>query len=235
MTKYTLSQRSSKSRGSRKSDESYNSMRSLNERIMSGVDPRDPIYHLAQCLFYTIHQKNTIGLPMTLGGGAPKILVLRMYESEKELQADAMGYLNECYNSFKGITKDYFSFGNYIELVLNRFLDTKLIRKMKQENYSQLFTSVFNKACVAYIRDLSANQPSLYVHDTPEIYSAPCTELIKKRLITAFEVTVHTMIDDNPESVPRALYEQVKLDRDRLAKKYKKLKRKYKKLKKEFD
>jgi hypothetical protein len=219
----------------RKHMQDYSTVKSVKRRILDEVDPRDPIYHLAQCLFYTVHLQNVTSISNRLGSGGPQMLVLKMYESEKVLRAEPMEYLNQCYLSFLKVLGDHFSFNYYVELILNKFLDLKLIRKMGQTNYTSLFTSVFNKACASYIADLSANVKSLYVYDDPAVYKAICVEFFKKRIVTAFEVTVHTMVDDSPENVPRLLYEQVKSDRDRLAKKCKRLKHKYKKLKRELE
>jgi hypothetical protein len=218
------------------SKSSSHSLRSLNTRILDKKDSRDPIHHLANCLFYSIHLSNVPRVNnSSLSGNAPQLLKVLMLSEERNIFNNSMKYLSDCCNIFKSITREYFNLDEYVELLLSYFLDPNIIKKMKDNNYTNLFTSVFNKACNSYISDLPIKAPTLYVFDDPRIYSDFCIDFMRKRLITAFEVTVHLMVDSNSEGVPRPLFEEVKEDRDKLARKYKKLKKSYKKLKKELE
>lgn len=221
----------SSSRSSRNS-----SIRSIERNIIDKSDPKDPIYHLAQCLFYSIHLHNTTKISRDrLSANGPQLLMVLMYDSEREISQNPINYLNETFKLFKNITGEYFNFEEYIEILMNKFMLKKLIPKLTGNNYIGLFSSVFKKTCISYINDLYAKVPSLYIYDDPQLYKDFCVEFLKSRLVTAFEVTVHIMVDNESESVPRPLYETVKDERNRLAKKYKKLKKKHKKLLRELE
>lgn len=219
-----------------KVDSRNSSIRSIERNIIDKSDPRDPVYHLAQCLFYSIHLHNITKVSTDrLNANGPQLLMVLMYDAEREISNNPIKYLNDCFKLFKDITGEYFNFAEYIEMLMNKFMLKKLIPKLSGDNYARLFSSVFNKTCVSYINDLFARTPSLYIYDDPQLYKGFCVEFLKSRLITAFEVTVHIMIDNQSESVPRPLYETVREERDKLAKKYKKLKKKYNRLKRELE
>ena len=219
-----------------KSRSSNKSLKSIKERIFDKSDPRDPVYHLANCLFYSIHLSKVPSVnTSSLTGNAPQLLKVLMIQEERVISENAIQYLRDCYAIFRNITREYFNFNEYVEMILTKFLDNSIIKKLRDNNYNSLFISVFNKTCNSYIADLPVQVPTLYVFDNPSLYSDFCIDFMRKRLISAFEVTVHRMIDSGSENVPRPLYEQIKEDRDKLARKYKKLKKSYKKLKAEVE
>ncbi len=225
-----------KSSRSSRTSKSSRSFRSISKNIIDKSDPRDPIYHLAQCLFYSVHLINISKVQTDrLNAGSPQLLIVLMHDSEVNISKDPMKYLNECFRLFTTITKEYFNFEEYIEILMRKFMLEKLIPKMAGSNYVSLFSTVFNRACVNYIGDLRNKVPSLYIYDNPDIYKNYCVELFKSCLVTAFESTVHRMVDNRTDDVPRELYESVRAHRDKLAKKYKKLKKKYNHLKRELE
>lgn len=220
-----------------RSSKASSSIKSISERIVVSKDNRDPICFLASCLFYSIHVSNTNKLPSTpsLGSGTHIKLETIMYETISILGNDSMGYMQSCYKLFIKHIGEVVRFDQFVELILSKFVDKRLLKKMRSENYSKYFESVLERTGRSYIRDLKSCTNTLYAYDSLDHYKDACVDLMHKKLVSSFEISSHLLIDDSSDSVPLAVYEVMRDDRDRLAAKYKKLKKQYRHLKRQLE
>lgn len=220
-----------------KASKASSSIRSISDRIVINKDNRDPICFLASTLFYSVHVSNANNLPSapSLGSGIHIKLETIMYETISTLGRDPMGYMQKCYRLYMQHLGEALRFDQFIELILSKFVDKRLLKKMQSENYSKYFESVIERTGRSYIRDLKSRTNTLYSYDSLDHYKDACVDLMHSKLISAFEISSHLLIDDSSDSVPLAVYEVMRDDRDRLAVKYKKLKKQYKRLRRQID
>jgi hypothetical protein len=221
-----------------KSSKASSSIKSISKRIIVSKDNRDPVCFLASCLFYSIHVSNTNKLPtsLSLGSGAHIKLETIMYETISVLGNDSMGYMQNCYKLFIKHLGEIVRFDQFIELILCKFIDKRMLKHMRSENYSKYFESVLERAGRNYIKDLKSCTNTLYAYDSIDHYKDACVDMMHGKLVSAFEISSHLLVGDSgDDSVPLSVYEITRDDRNRLAAKYKKLKKQYRHVKRQLE
>jgi hypothetical protein len=218
---------------------STRSTRSLQDRVIDveKVDNGNPVRFLASCLFFSIHVSSASKIigNMNLGSGAHQKLEYNMYEIADSLKTNGFDYMQRCHKLYCDTNNIYMKLEHFIETLLDQFADSRLLKKMKRENYSSLFRAILYRASSNYISELKKVSQTLYAYDDVAVYSEYCTKFMHKKLISAIETSVHLLLDDSARMVPVDLYEIVKKDRDKLFLKYKKLNKKYRRLKAELE
>jgi len=221
---------------SKKSESS--SIKSINKRALKTPDMRDPVYFLARSLMYTIHITHATELSIKkhrLGSGIHKALEVKMYEALSAIKNSAVKYIQDCHKLYADYIGEFISFNHYIELLLSPFVDKRLMKKMKSENYDQYFSAIIKIAGSNYISELKRVSVTFYVYDSLELYTEPCNRLMYEKLFSAFEISSHRLTDDSCDSVPLAVYESLRDDRDRLVEETKRLRKKIRKLKRRLE
>lgn len=221
--------KSESSRGSTRSS------RTLQDRIIdtTNADNTDPVRFIASCLFYSVHVANASQITgvQSLGGGAHNKLEINMYDTANALSETGFDYAEKCYKLYCSTHKMYMTFDQFIEHLLHKFADSRLLKKMDSKNYSKLFRSIMGKATSNYIQEVKQVSRTLYAYMDIDVYSAQCINIMHEKLITAIELSVHLLVDQAQVKVPLYLYESVKAERDDLYRKYQKLSKKYRRLK----
>lgn len=214
------------------------STKSLKERIIDvEVSNSNPVRFLASCLFFTIHATNASKIigKISLGDGVHRKLEINMYETAESLKETGFDYLQRCHDLYCQSIQEYMKFDQFVEMLLNKFADSRLLKRMKRENYSSVFRSILHRAGINYISDLKMVSQTLYAYDDPNVYREYCIKFMHSRLVSAIETSVHMLLGDSSRTVPLELYEIAKKDRDSIFIKYKRLKKKYNRLRNELE
>lgn len=219
---------------SRKSESS--SIKSIYKRTPKHINSRDPVYFLAKSLIYTIHISHASKLSIEqsshrLGSGIHKALEAQMYETVTHTKDSSLEYIQSCHKLYSDVIGEFLSFNHYVELLISQFMDKRLMKKMRSENYEQYFSSIIKVAGTNYITELKSRVPTLYAYESTAVYVEPCTKLMYEKLYSAFEISSHRLTDDSCDNVPLAVYETIRDDRNRLLDEVKRLRKKIRKLK----